>query len=252
MNVRDDELEQQLSKLPKHQPRPGLKHEIFHNIMNEVRHETAPMRTPKRKFLLSALGAAVTTIGACVAVVTMIYLLPEDVHPTKRDAHLVSGSGAVSFNEQKREEVAYRKAERENQILQQLVPRPDGTVVGEGVEIVLTDMSATMIRKGMLSDDVQTSFDLYRIVQELYENGGALVSINGIMVEPFTKIVTRGALTEVHNRRINSPFTIKVIGDADTLYKGLKQQKSVLSQMQADDTMNYAITRNDAISIALK
>jgi len=250
MNDDRQSLEEAIGALPQRRPRPGLKQEMLANILAEATAAERKARQRKRFLTLPALGVTLSTVGSLASLAFLIYLMPDAAK--EPDAGRYVSGGSVSIGELRKEEVQLRKAERENQILKQLTPDKNGIVVGEGVEISLHDPHAAIIRRGMLTDNVPADFDLYRLVQELYEHGGVLVSINGIMVEPYTKIITRGALTEINNRRINSPFMIKVIGDSDQLYGQLHADDSVLHQIRNNQALDFEVAQSDELSIALK
>jgi hypothetical protein len=243
-------LEELLVKLPKATPRPGLKEEMLSRILVEASQaETVGVRY-KRAFHMPTLRYSMSVAGLVMTVALVLYSLPNP-NPEKVEQWTTVAGLPASPQVAVEKEISLRKAERETLLLQQAVPRNDGNYIGEGVEIILNDTKATLVRKGTLSGDVEASFDLYSVVQEIYENGGNVVSINGILVEPYTEIVTKGALTAIHDRRINAPFTIKVIGDSERLFAKLSDATSVLSTLERTKELEVDVQRNHLVTIAM-
>ncbi|MGB8954173.1 MAG: DUF881 domain-containing protein [Tumebacillaceae bacterium] len=246
-------LKQAVAKLPKQEPRPGLKQEMLANILAEVHAEGLAPARPQNKFALRlpALRFSLSLVGGVLAVALLITMLPDARKIPDGMAQNHKTSRYVTGTQQTDGQLSMLESEREKKLLQQLMPHHDGTFVGEGVEINVDDKQAKLIRKGVLNDNVEANLDLYTLVQEIYENGGSIVSINGIMVEPYTEIVTRGALTRIQDRRINTPFTIKVIGDGTALYAKLSDPQSVLNRLKEDKGMDVVLQREDNIQIGL-
>ena len=245
-------LQESVAKLPKPQPRPGLKQEMLANILAEVQGEAAaPARPQKRLALrLPTVRFSLSVAGGVLSVALLIVMLP-DAGKLAGDNGLGDKSGFLSGADQTDGQLSMLESEREKKLLQQLMPDHDGTFVGEGVEINVDDKQSKLVHKGVLSENVDATVDLYTLVQEIYENGGNIVSINGIMVEPYTEIVTRGALTRIQDRHINTPFTIKVIGDGTTLYAQLSDPESVLNRLQEENGMEIELKLEESIRIGL-
>lgn len=246
-------VKQAVAKLPRQEPRPGLKQEMLSNILAEVQADAIVPARPKNKLALRlpTLRFSLTLSGGVLAVALMITMLPD---PRKVPDGMVQNhkmSRYITGTQQTDGQLSMLESEREKILLQQLMPHHDGTFVGEGVEINVDDKQSKLIRKGVLNDNVEANLDLYTLVQEIYENGGSIVSINGIMVEPYTEIITRGALTRIQDHRINTPFTIKVIGDGTALYAKLSDPQSVLNRLKEDNGMDVRLKRDDNIRIGL-
>lgn len=246
-------LKQAVAKLPRQEPRPGLKQEMLANILAEVQADAHAPARPQNMFALRlpALRFSLSLAGGALAVALLVTMLPDarkvpdGMDQNRKTSRYVTGTSETDG------QLSMLESEREKKLLQQLMPNHDGTFVGEGVEINVNDKESKLIRKGVLNDNVEANVDLYTLVQEIYENGGSIVSINGIMVEPYTEIVTRGALTRIQDRRINTPFTIKVIGDGTALYAKLSDPGSVLNRLKEDNGMDVTLKRQDSIQIGL-
>ena len=244
-------LEEAIATLPKREPRAGLKQEMLASIMQEVRQTTPDPQ--KNRFRLPSLGFSVAGAGVAMSCLLVIYLMVGVLPVGERNSYRTGASDGNTDEQVAKEQQAYIKEQRQERLLHQLIPTRDGRVVGEGVEITLTDRNSDQVRKGMLlGNDVESSYDVYHLIQDLYENGGQLVEINGVLVKPFTTVVTRGALTEIRERRVESPYTIKVIGDSEELNTALHNPNSVLKQMQASKEMDVKFAPNSQLSIDVK
>lgn len=246
-------LQQSVAKLPKPEPRPGLKQEMLTRILAEVREEAVAPAPPQKRLALRlpTVRFSLSVAGGVLSVALLIVMLPE-AGKLPGDTALGDKTGFFAAGANQTDgQLSMLETEREKKLLQQLMPDHDGTYVGEGVEIHVDDKNAKLIHKGVLSDSVDANVDLYSLVQEIYENGGSIVSINGIMVEPYTEIVTRGALTRIQDRHINTPFTIKVIGDGTTLHARLSDPESVLNRLKEENGMEIDLRFRESIQIGL-
>jgi hypothetical protein len=217
-------LEEAITNLPKIQPRPGLKHQMFADIMREVKNEEIVPAKPTFRF--PTFGFTVSLAGCAFAALIIFSIMPSMLG-TNQPAVLRSGSGAV-------------------------IPHDNGQYIGEGVEITIQDNQARLIKKGAIVEDVETSVDLYRLVQEIYNNGGQLISINGILVEPYTQVVSHGNLVEIRERRVQAPFTMKVIGDGKRLYNTLHNAQSSLSKLSTDEGMEVDLRQSRLVTIPME
>ncbi|MGZ4123508.1 MAG: DUF881 domain-containing protein [Tumebacillaceae bacterium] len=250
---RNKNLEGAIQNLPALTPRPELKQEMLSRILAEVQRE--PLAAEKRRWTFSlkrpAVGFSLSLAGLAFSVLLLIYLVP--MHPTEPDidatgVHQGAAAG-TDLNAVVDQQVASLKAEREKELMQQVVPHVNGQYIGEGVTVWMSQKDPTMNRKDYLVSDVESDFDLLRLVQEIYDNGGQVVSINGILVKPYTQIVSHGGLTEVSDRRIQAPFRIKVIGDREALSKQLNAQDSALMQIKRKKDLNVSIESTRVLAI---
>ena len=254
MTIRKSELntlEQAIADLPACEPRPELKAEMLAKILQEVRQEESVPAKERRRFRMPSLGFSLSVGGAVLAGVVLIGLLPhlqpQTLEPGVRSGSMPSSQSLTAKEVQ--DEIADKKAQREQKLLKQVIPHNNGHFYGEGVEVTIFDNESRLTRKGILANDVESNFDIYRLVQELYTNGGQLVSINGIQVGAYTKIITKGTLMQIQERRVQAPFTIKVIGDSESLYTQLRNANSVLKQLQEEAGIEVSVIKKTLISI---
>jgi len=108
-------------------------------------------------------------------------------------------------------------------------------VSGPGVEVVLGDSSrpgGALVERGLVHD-----YDLLFLINELRAAGAEAISIgSGRMEERLTALSylrCTGPTVLVNNTRLSAPFTIKALGDSDTLVQALKMPGGVVEQLQA-------------------
>lgn len=111
-------------------------------------------------------------------------------------------------------------------------------VQGKGLNIKMSDNEETTI----------ISTDLLDLVNELNSAGAEAISINGHRVVAMTDIVDVDQFVMINERRITSPYTIKVIGDLTYLQSALNIKNGFLDKYK---TNGYTITMetNDNITI---
>jgi hypothetical protein len=243
-------LEEAIADLPPYEPRPDLKAEMLAKILQEVQQDEARREPERRRLWLPSLGFSLSVGGVAMAGVLLFGLLPHlQSQAPDPEAHHASMPAQSLTTKEVQDEISYKKALREQKLLKQVIPHNNGHFYGEGVELTIFDNESRLARKGILASDVESSFDIYRLVQELYTNGGQLVSINGIQVGAYTKIITKGTLMQIQERRVQAPFTIKVIGDSESLYEALSDHKSVLKQLQDEKGIEVSVVKKTLISI---
>ena len=105
-------------------------------------------------------------------------------------------------------------------------------MAGEGIKISLDDANAD-------SPDV-TSFmivhdtTLISIVDGLRASGAQAISINDERIVSSTDIVCVGPSISVNGKKVFSPFTIKAIGDAESLYSAFIESNAYKSISLSD------------------
>lgn len=120
-------------------------------------------------------------------------------------------------------------------------------VEGQGVTIVLKDSSESAI--GMTAADyIIHDRDLRDIVNELVASGAEAISINGERISGKSAIRCVGPTVTINNRYFASPFTIKAIGNPDTLEAGLNIRDGVVDVMRAFK-IDVTITKSNKIQI---
>jgi len=118
-------------------------------------------------------------------------------------------------------------------------------VVGEGIIITVQDNTSSIL--GTASDLVHDG-DLRKIVNEIKNTNAEAISINGQRIVQNTTINCVGALVQVNNESIGSPFIIKVIGDKNTLYNNLLRPGSYLDELESAGLV-VNVERSDEITI---
>lgn len=118
-------------------------------------------------------------------------------------------------------------------------------VIGEGVIITVQDNTSSILGT---SNDIVHDADLRALINEIKNHNAEAISINGQRIVPSTAINCAGALTQVNNEAIGSPFVIKVIGDKNTLYNNLLRPGSYLKLLENDGIITN-IERSDEITI---
>ena len=118
-------------------------------------------------------------------------------------------------------------------------------VVGEGIIITVQDNTSSIL--GSASDLVHDG-DLRKIVAEIKNTNAEAISINGQRIVQSTTINCVGALIQVNNESIGSPFVIKVIGDKNTLYNNLLRPGSYLDELESAGLV-VKVEKSDEVTI---
>lgn len=117
-------------------------------------------------------------------------------------------------------------------------------VTGKGIIITLKD---NMASKLVTSKDLVHDADLRAIVSEIKNIGADAISINGQRIVSSTAINCAGAIVQINDESIGSPFVIKVIGDDYLLYN-LTRPGSYIDKMM-DDGIDVNVKQSDNITI---
>lgn len=120
-------------------------------------------------------------------------------------------------------------------------------VSGEGVTVVLKD-SGESNASGTSANYIIHDRDLRDIVNELVASGAEAISINGERISGRSAIRCVGPTVTINNRYFASPFTIKAIGNPDTLEAGLNIRDGVVDVMRAFK-IDVTITKSNKIQI---
>ncbi len=120
-------------------------------------------------------------------------------------------------------------------------------VEGQGVTIVLND-SKEEVMGTTSADYVIHDRDLRDIVNELVASGAEAISINGERISGKSAIRCVGPTVTINNRYYAPPFTIKAIGNPDTLEAGLNIRDGVVDVMRAFK-IEVTITKSNKIQI---
>lgn len=111
-------------------------------------------------------------------------------------------------------------------------------VKGEGIIINILD-----------GNDLIHQEDLIIMVDELKNAGSQAISINGIRITNSTYIYCDGTVILIDNEKIGNPFTIKAIGNSETIYGALNRNKGYISTLR-NDGIEINLEKSDNIEIA--
>lgn len=117
-------------------------------------------------------------------------------------------------------------------------------VTGKGLIITVQDNTTA---KFATAKDLVHDEDLRSIVNEIKNIGADAISINGQRIVPTTAINCAGAIVQINDESIGSPFVIKVIGDDYLLYN-LTRPGSFISRL-IDDGIKVEVKPSDNITI---
>ncbi|MBE7012623.1 MAG: DUF881 domain-containing protein [Ruminococcaceae bacterium] len=120
-------------------------------------------------------------------------------------------------------------------------------VEGEGVTVVLKD-STERSGENSSANYVIHDRDLRDIVNELIGSGAEAISINGERISSKSAIRCVGPTITINNNYYAPPFTIKAIGDPDTLEAGLNIRDGVVDVMRAFK-IDVTITKSNKLQI---
>ena len=96
-------------------------------------------------------------------------------------------------------------------------------VIGEGIIINILDGS-----------DLIHQEDLIILLDELKNAGSQAISINDIRITNQSYLYCDGSVILIDEEKIGNPFTIKAIGNIDTIYGALTRNKGYISTLQKD------------------
>lgn len=118
-------------------------------------------------------------------------------------------------------------------------------VKGQGVVINILD-----------GKDLIHQEDLIIILDELKNAGSQAISINGQRITNSTYLYCDGSVILIDGEKIGNPFTIKAIGNSETIYGALMRNKGYLSVLQRDgleinveksENVEISKTRNETL-----
>ena len=112
-------------------------------------------------------------------------------------------------------------------------------LTGTGVIVTLADNDSIDVSLvGNANDYVVHDGDLMEVVNELKNAGAEAISINGQRITSTTAISCQGTVITVNGEKINSPFTIKAIGNSESL-SAISRPGGYIEWLQSK---NYVIT----------
>lgn len=122
---------------------------------------------------------------------------------------------------------------KENEILMGITD-----VKGEGIEIHILD-----------GKDIIHQEDLIILIDELKNAGSQAISINDQRITNSTYLYCDGSVILIDGEKIGNPFTIKAIGNSETIYGALNRNKGYISTLKKDG-IEIIIEKKENIEIA--
>lgn len=111
-------------------------------------------------------------------------------------------------------------------------------VSGEGITISILD-----------GKDLIHQEDLIILIDELKNSGSQAISINEQRITNFTYLYCDGAVILIDGVKIGNPFTIKAIGNKETIYGALTRNKGYIETLKKDG-IEINIEKSDEIKIS--
>ena len=118
-------------------------------------------------------------------------------------------------------------------------------VTGSGIIITLQDNTSTKL---VSSKDLVHDGDLRAVINEIKNVGADAISINDQRIVQSSTINCAGAIVQINDESIGSPFVIKVIGDQTNLYYNLTRPGSYIDRLKEDGIV-VDVKRSDNITI---
>lgn len=111
-------------------------------------------------------------------------------------------------------------------------------VTGEGIVINILD-----------GNDLIHQEDLIILIDELKNSGSQAISINEQRITNFTYLYCDGAVILIDGIKIGNPFTIKAIGDKETIHGAITRNKGYIETLKKDG-LEINIEKSNSIEIA--
>ena len=118
-------------------------------------------------------------------------------------------------------------------------------VTGSGIIITLQDNTSTKL---VSSKDLVHDGDLRAVINEIKNVGADAISINDQRIVQSSTINCAGAIVQINDESIGSPFVIKVIGDQTNLYYNLTRPGSYIDRLK-EDAIVVDVKGSDNITI---
>lgn len=122
---------------------------------------------------------------------------------------------------------------------------------GPGVEIVMSDgevKNDEIVPEAYIVHDS----DIRAMVNALYAAGAEAVSINGERISYVTAIRCVGPTILINSKRMSSPFTIKAIGDPESLERGLVADEvagELISNVFPSYGIKFEVKKKDKVEV---
>ena len=137
--------------------------------------------------------------------------------------------------------IAYKTATRQIDIQSEIEENEKllGTtdVTGEGIIISILD-----------GNDLIHQEDLIILIDELKNSGSQAISINEQRITNSTYLYCDGSVILIDGVKIGNPFTIKAIGDTETIYGALTRNKGYLETLNKDG-IEINVEKSEEVSI---
>lgn len=209
------------------------------------------------------MGLVAILIGVIISVQTKLYASKDTAQqvPTRQLERMVA---LLKDSEEKKESLEKQLTELRKQLEkiqespstplseEQLnkVYRAAGLteVKGIGIEVIIDDIKASK-QVSPNNDGVVHSDDLLKLVNELKSAGAMAISINNQRIVTTTEIIEAGNSIIVNQTRLVAPYTIKAIGDPETLKVALSFRGSIVEYLRFYDIDVTINTPQKEISI---
>lgn len=126
---------------------------------------------------------------------------------------------------------------------------------GPGIVITLSDAPKGLVPEGgsvNYNNYVVHDEDLKRLVNVLVDGGAECVSINDVRILSRTKIRCGGPAIDVWDQILTPPFTIRAIGDPETLVRAITGSDEALGIYQEFSAYGLAFTYEVAGTVEVK
>jgi uncharacterized protein YlxW (UPF0749 family) len=108
----------------------------------------------------------------------------------------------------------------------------NGALGGPGVEIIIKDSAKPLTKGEDPNIAIVHNDDLLRLVNELRTAGSEAVAVNDQRMVESSEITCAGTTILVNKTRIAPPFSIRAIGDPETMVNALKMRGGIVEYLQ--------------------
>ncbi|MBM3273713.1 MAG: DUF881 domain-containing protein [Candidatus Sericytochromatia bacterium] len=108
----------------------------------------------------------------------------------------------------------------------------NGALGGPGVEIVINDSAKPLTKGEDPNIAIVHNDDLLRLVNELRTAGAEAVALNDQRMVESSEITCAGTTILVNKTRIAPPFSIRAIGEPETMVNALKMRGGIVEYLQ--------------------
>lgn len=134
-------------------------------------------------------------------------------------------------------ETIFKKNNLDEEILNNEILMGITDVTGEGIIIKILD-----------GKDLIHQEDLIILLDELKNAGSQAISVNDIRITNQSYLYCDGSVILIDGEKIGNPFTVKAIGNIDTIYGALTRNKGYLSVLKKDG-LEIEIEKSESIEI---